>query len=288
MPTRLSAIAAIIRKDLDLLWPLALTIFVLQLGLTLFLHEVTEFPGAGLPTDRAFLNARNPIFWVGAGLPPVLSAIFIVLAVQTDAASDRQHDWLTRPIGAFEIAAAKIALVLGVVFVPFALGTIVFTLTMQADPSLTLLPVAIMLRNCLFGILLAWLVSNMLQATVAMVGLMTTTAFLMAIIMAIGAAIYIAIRQHTGLPAGAPPDVETARTAWPRILIQLAAQVAVMWPVLWLLLERRRVVTARIVFAAAYLLVAAIPFSQLRQPQLGAALLAPVIHLTPAKEPIHA
>ena len=72
-PTRLSAIAAIIRKDLQLLWPLALAIVALQLGLTLFAHEVTAFPGARLPTDRAIFNIGNPLFWIGAGVPPVLS-----------------------------------------------------------------------------------------------------------------------------------------------------------------------------------------------------------------------
>ncbi len=287
MPTRISAITAIIRKDLELLWPLALSIIVLQLGVTLFLHEVTEFPGASLPTDRPFLNARNPIFWVGVGVPPVLSAIFVLVAVQTDAATDRHHDWLTRPVGALEIATAKIMLVLSVVFLPFALGTIVFTLVMQADPQLTLLPVAIMLRNCLFGVLLAWLVSSMLQATIAMIGLMTTTAFLTAIITAIGTAIYVAIRNHAGLAAGETAE-QTVLAEWPRILAQLAAQIAIMWPVLWLLLERRKVTTARLVFAGAYLLVIAFPFAELRRPPPRAAALTPIIHLTPSGETRHA
>jgi hypothetical protein len=217
-------------------------------------------------------------------VPPILSAIFIVLAVQTDAVSARRHDWLTRPVGALEIAAAKITLVLGVIFAPFALGTGIFTLAMQADPSLTLLPVVIILRNCLFGILLAWLVSGMLQATIALVGLMTTTAFLMAFITAIGAAFYLAIRTHAGLPPGEAPEAETALTAWPRILMQLAVQIAVMWPVLWLLLERRKVAAARWVFVAVYVLVSAIPFSALRKSPPDASLAPRVIHLTPPEE----
>jgi hypothetical protein len=288
LPTRLSAISAIIRKDLQLLWPLALAIFVLQLGLTLFLHEVTEFPGARLPTDRAFMNLRNPLFWVGAGLPPILSAIYIVLVVQTEAVADRRHDWLTRPIGALEIAIAKIVLVLGVVFFPFALGTTVFTLVMQADPQLTMLPVAIMLRNCLFGILLAWLVSSLLEAALAAVGLMTITGIVTAGVAAVGTAIYVAARNHLGIQEGAAPAAETALTAWPRILTQLAVQIALVWPVLWLLL-RRKIMSARLVFASAYLLMTAIPFSQFRKPASNdAALRAPVVHLAPHKEIIHA
>jgi hypothetical protein len=285
---RLTAIATIIRKDLQLLWPLALAIFVLQLGLTLFVHEVTEFPGAILPTDRAFLNPfinpANPIAWVGVALPPILSAIFIVLAVQGEAVTDRRHDWLTRPIGALEVALAKIALVLGVVFVPFALGTIIFTLTTQNDPQLTMLPVAIMLRNCLFGVLLAWLVSSLLEAALAFVGLMTLTGVMTAIVTAIGMAVYVAARTHLGVQEGAAPAAETPVTAWPRILIQLAIQIAMMWPVLWLLL-RRRIMSARLIFAAAYIVASAIPFSQLRKPASGrAAVIAPIIHLTPYEE----
>jgi hypothetical protein len=61
-----------------------------------------------------------------------------------------------------------------------------------------------------------------------------------------------------------------------------------MWPVLWLLLERRRVTTARIVFAAAYLVVIAIPFSELRKPRSDAAHVTPIIHLTPSEETRHA
>jgi hypothetical protein len=281
---RLTAIATIIRKDLQLLWPLALTIAVLQFGLTVFMHEVTAFPGARLPTDRAFFHAGNPIFWVGAGLPPVLSGIFIVLAVQGEAVTDRRHDWLTRPIGALEVALAKIALVLGVIFVPFALGTTIFTLATQADPQLTMLPVAIMLRNCLFGVLLAWLVSSLLEAALAFVGLMTITGVMMAIVTAIGMAIYVAVRTHLGIQEGATPAAETPVTAWPRILIQLAIQIALMWPILWLLL-RRRIMSARLIFAAAYILASAIPFSQVRKPASGrAAVTAPIIHLTPYQE----
>jgi hypothetical protein len=288
LPTRLSAIAGIIRKDLELLWPLALVIFVLQLGLTLFAHEVTEFPGARLPTDREFLNWDSPLFWVGAGVPPILSAIFIVLAVQADAASDRRHDWLTRPVGALEIAIAKITLVLGVVFLPFAAGTIIFTLVMQADPSLTLLPVAIMLRNCLFGIMLAWLASSLLQATIAAVGLITAAAFVTAFVTAIAAAFHLAFQHHTGAPVGEASVSETALTAWPRILIQLSAEIVLLWPVLWLLLVRRRIGAARIVFAAVYFLGSAIPYSALRKPAPDTAVSTPLIHPAPAEETRHA
>ena len=288
MRTRLSAITAIIRKDLELFWPLALTIFVLQLGLTLFLHEVTEFPGARLPTDRAFMNGANPIFWVGAGVPPILSAIFIVLAVQTDAATDRRHDWLTRPVNTFEIAAAKIALVLGVVFLPFALGTAIFTLAMQADPQLTMLPVFIMLRNCLFGVLLAWLVSSLLQAIIALVGLITTTAFLMAFVFAIATAVQVAVNMHTGLQVGGVSSAGTAITAWPRILTQTAITIAAIWPVLWLLLERRKVMMARLMFVAGYVVISAFPQTGVPRSAPDVSLSPPAIHLAPSGETQHA
>lgn len=281
---RLRGMAAIIRKDLQLLWPLALSIVVLQFGLTVFMHEVTAFPGANLPTDRAFFNVRNPIVWIGVSLPPILSAIFIVLAVQNEAVTDRRGDWLTRPIGALEVALAKIILVLGVVFVPFALGTVIFTLTMQADPQLTMLPVVIMLRNCLFGILLAWLASSVLQAAFALVGLTTLTGVMMAIASAISVAIYVAAQNHLGIQEGVRPPPETPLTAWPRILIQLGMQIVVMWPILWLLL-RRRIMSARLLFAAAYVVASAIPFSQLRKPASArTAAIAPIVHLIPHEE----
>lgn len=282
MSPRPQAILSIIRKDLQLLWPLALTIVIMQFLATAFFHEVTELIG----TDRsAAIQRGGLLFWLGALLPPLLSAIFIFLAVQADIATDTRHDWLTRPVSAIEIVVAKIALVLGVVLAPYFAGNVVFMLTTQADPAAVMLPVIVVLRNCLFGILLAWLVSSALQGVLAMVGLMTMMSLAMAVIIAVLAAFYYAGRVHAGLPPGGPPQIIATPPTWGRVSIQLAIQAAVMWPVLWLLLVRRRTGMARLVFAIAYVVGATFPFAQYKMaPPATTAQVAHAVIETPVKE----
>lgn len=262
MSPRPQVIFATIRKDLQLLWPLALSVVVLQFVTTAFFHEVTELIGAHLPTDRAVLGYRDALYWLGAIVPPLLAAVFIFLAVQNDIATDTHHDWLTRPMGALEIVVAKIVLVLGVVLAPYILGNVVFMLMWQVDPSLLWPPIVLVLRNCLTGILLAWLVSSLLQAVLAMVGLATLSMLVMAFIIAVLAGLYFTARVYAGLPPGPSPEIAREGPAPGRLLVQLAIQAVAMGPVLWLLLVRRRVARARLVFAVAYLLGTAIPMAQ--------------------------
>ncbi len=288
IPTRLQAITAIIRKDLHLVWPLALTVATLQFVTTTLLHEVTEFPGMPTQTAHPILHTSNPLFWIGAILPALLSAILIFLVVQTDALTDRRRDWLARPVGAAEIAAAKIALVLAVVFAPFAIGATSFTLIHHADPSVTMLPVAIMLRNCLFAILLAWLVSSLLQAALAGIGLMTLSALVAAIGMAFLAFLYYAGQAQAGLPVGGAPVLRSSVPIWSRVIAQLALQIAVMWPTLWLLLVRRRIASARLVFLAVYVVAVFIPYSQSEMTARPAAKRpAPIANSTSTPEAPH-
>lgn len=289
MSPRPQAIFATIRKDLQLLWPLALTIVVLQFVTTAFFHEVTELIGAHLPTDRAVLGPNDVLYWLGAFGPPLLAAIFIFLAVQTDVATDTHHDWLTRPVGALEIVVAKIVLVLGVVLVPYILGNVVFMFMWQVDPSLLWPPIILVLRNCLTGILLAWMVSSLLQAVLAMVGLVTVSALVFAFIVAVLAALYFSARVHAGLPPGSPPELARGGPAPGNLLVQLTIQAAVMWPVLWLLLVRRRKGMARLVFALAYLVSSAYPITQMKmtEPRKAAASEQSIIK-APNRETAHA
>ena len=286
---RLQAIAAIVRKDLHLFWPLALTVATLQFVSTTFFHEVTEFPGLRTQAVHPILHTSNPLFWIGAILPALLAAILIFVVVQADALTDRRHDWLTRPIGAMEIVAAKIAFVLAVVFAPFTIGDMIFTFAHQADPSISMLPVAIMLRNCLFGILLAWLVSNLLQAALAAVGLLALAGLVTALVMAVLLFIYYAGRAHAGLPPSGVPVIHLSIPIWDRVAAQLALQVAVMWPTLWLLLARRKIGAARLVFIAAYSVSAIIPYTRSEMTTRPAATQsAPVAKFPPTLEVLHA
>jgi hypothetical protein len=285
---RPQVIAAIIRKDLQLQWQLALIIAVLQFGTTLFFHEVTEFPGLHFPGFTPLLAPHNPLFWIGAALPALLSAVFIAVAVQVDAVTDARRDWLTRPISAGEIAAAKIALVLGVVFVPYTAGDLLFTLLNQADPALTLLPVLIILRNCLFGIMLAWLLSNMLQAVLAMIGLVTLSGLLLGFMMAVLATLYYVGRAHAGLPITGVPEIQPTLPNWPRVSLQTALVVVVTWPVLWLLLARRKVATARLLFFVAFVAAGTIPYTQMKVTEpVKKAKAAHLVIETPIRETRH-
>jgi hypothetical protein len=288
MSPRPHAIIGTIRKDLQLLWPLALTIVVLQFVTTAFFHEVTELIGAHLPADRALLGPKDVLYWLGAIVPPLLAAVFIFLAVQTDVATDTRYDWLTRPVGALEIVVAKIVLVLGVVLVPYVLGNVVFMLMWGVDPSVLWPPIVLVLRNCLTGIMLAWLVSSLLQAVLAMVGLAVTSGLVFAFVTAVLAALYYSARAHAGLPPGPPPEFARGGPAPLNLLVQLAMQAAEMSPVLWLLLVRRRKGPARLVFALVYLASSAYPLTQMTmtEPKKAAASAQSVIK-APHRETTH-
>ncbi len=288
MRPRPQAIFVIIRKDLQLLWPLALTVVVLQFVTTAFFHEVTELIGAHLPTDRPVLGPNDVFYWLGAFVPPLLATVFIFLSVQADVATDTHHDWQTRPIDSLEIVIAKIAPVLGVVLVPYILGNVVYMLMRQVDPSLLWPPIVLVLRNCLTGIMLAWLVSSLLQAVLAIAGLITLMTLVMAAIIAVLAGFYFAGRVLAGLPPGPPPEIVQQGPAPGRLLIQLAIQAVAMWPVLWLLLVRRRVTLARVVFALAYIIGSTFPFAQMQMaPPAKAGSAAPAIVQTPNRETPH-
>jgi len=61
-----------------------------------------------------------------------------------------------------------------------------------------------------------------------------------------------------------------------------------MWPTLWLLLVRRRIASARLVFLAAYLVAAAIPYAQSEMtPRPAAKRPAPVATSTSTPEAPH-
>ena len=255
-PARLSVIAAIIRKDWRLVAPLAIIVAALQLIVPVLLHEVTEFPGMPSQVADPILSRNNPLYWIGAFFPALLAAVLTFQIVQADTLTDRRRDWMTRPIGALEIAVAKIALVLGVVFVPFAAGNLIYMLIHGADPAVTLLPLPVMLRNCLFGIALAWLTASLLQAVLGGAGLMILSGIVGAIVLAI----LTAVAVHTGHNGvEATSDAQFVWT-WKRLIFQLGVQVVMIGPILWLLLARRRIQTARLVLVVALLVSGAFPY----------------------------
>lgn len=259
----LPAITATIRKDVQLLWPLALSTFVLQLVIQSTLH--TAFDYAGIETP---IGARPGVllFWLGIALTPLLSTVFVLMTIHTDIATDARHDWLTRPVGTLDLVAAKTALVLAVVAVPAVIGNTIFVLANGRELAEMLLPVAILLRNCLMGIMLFWMVSSALQAVFTLLGLTVLTTFVTALMLAVLSAFYLAARASAGLPPGELPEFRGTLPVIGRVAIQLIWVAAMMWPVLWLLLVRRRKTWARLLFALVFVVVTSLASLQARPP----------------------
>ncbi|HEY6124056.1 MAG TPA: alpha/beta hydrolase [Steroidobacteraceae bacterium] len=152
-------LAAIIRKDVLSLAPIVALVALLYLADAL-IERLHLLPAWTLYKSPAMLAAL---------------VVLILSVFQTDSPASVNDDWLCRPVPKRELIAAKLALLLGTVYLPHAVGTLVADLSLgfswaeslldavlvRYDPDLMLLPVllftAIVTRTLVqgFGVLFA-------------------------------------------------------------------------------------------------------------------------------------
>lgn len=107
MSLRPKVVAAIIRKDLHALWPMALVAIVLLLADIV----VANFAHIGGSELRALLPLVTQL----------TCALLVVAAIQQDTAVSVSHDWLTKPISRVDVVAAKGAFIALALFAPIVL-----------------------------------------------------------------------------------------------------------------------------------------------------------------------
>jgi hypothetical protein len=161
-------VAAIIRKDLRALWPFALTLALVQLVMSAFFHFAQDYPDVILDIGESHIPLAPTLFGLHLVGLPIAVATFIVLLVQRDPATDARNDWMTRPIWALDIVAAKSLVILAVVLVPSVIGNFAYVTThgnVSIDTATG--PIMLTLMGCIFMLVVAWLASSPVQALLA-------------------------------------------------------------------------------------------------------------------------
>jgi hypothetical protein len=221
----LRIIAAIVRKDLAVLWPLAAIVVLLPV----------------LRTDAVLQNLQNDNLRAGTMVVSALAVGLLILGVMhQDASASLRHEWLTRPIPRRTLVAAKLVFIAVIVLVPARVTDFVSTLadgrsigealaraTSISDPAL-IATVAV--------ILFATVTSTLLEAAGALIGLVVAV---------------IVVQAVSGSLLPDPKGTLAAGAEWLSFAPAIYLPMVLAGPVLWLQYGRRRTFLARAVVTAA-------------------------------------
>ncbi|HEX5109404.1 MAG TPA: hypothetical protein VFV95_13195 [Vicinamibacterales bacterium] len=225
MNGNLRIIAAIVRKDLAILWPLVVIVVLLPV----------------LRSDVVLQSLRNDNLRAGTiGVSLLATLLLIVAVVHQDASASLRDDWLTRPIPRWTMVAAKLAFIAAVVFVPALSTDFVSALAdgrsvgeaVTRSTSVSLGTLGATLSVVVF----AAVTSTLLEAAGALVALMA-------------AAIVVQAVSGSVLPDG--KGIVIAGAEWVSFAPAICLPIVVAAPVLWLQYARRRTVLARTIVAGA-------------------------------------
>jgi hypothetical protein len=203
-----NTIAAIIRKDLRALWPFALTLAALLLIMSALFRVPSDYPEVMLDFGASQLHLAPVMFLLNAfGLPAVV-AIFIVLLVHQDPATDARNDWMVRPISALDLVTAKTLVILAVVMIPSAIGNFAYAMSHPLSVDAATGPIVLTLIGCIFMLVVAWLASSPVQALLAPLVLAAATLLLiLSLGLTIGAGVMdTAARRDRTVELAAPAD----------------------------------------------------------------------------------
>jgi hypothetical protein len=218
-------IAAIVRKDLAVLWPLAVIVVLLPV----------------LRSDVVLQHLRNDNFRAGTiGISVLATMLLIVSVVHQDASASLRDDWLTRPIPRWTMVAAKLVFMAAIVCVPAMVTDLVSALAggrsvgeaVTRMTSISHATVGAMLAVVAF----AAVTSTLLEAVGALVAV------------AVGAIVAQAISGSV-LPDG--KGILVAGVEWFSFAPALYLPIVIAAPVLWLQYGRRRTWLARAILASA-------------------------------------
>lgn len=225
MSGNLRIIAAILRKDLAVLWPLAVIVVLLPV----------------LRSDAVLQNLRNDNLRAGTiGISVLATMLLIVSVMHQDASASLRDDWLTRPIPRWTMVAAKLVFIAAVVCVPAMATDFVSALADGRSAGEAIAP-ATAVSHATLGAMLAVVVfaavtSTLLEAVGALV------AFAVAAILAQAI-------SGSVLPDG--KGILVAGAEWFSFAPALYLPIVIATPVLWLQYGRRRTLLARAIVACA-------------------------------------
>ncbi len=227
MTGNLRIIAAIVRKDLAILWPLAALVVLLPV----------------LRSDLVLQNLHNDNLRAGTiGISVLATLLLIVAVLHQDASASLRDDWLTRPIPRWTMVIAKLLFIAAVVCVPAMATSFVLTLT-DGRPVGEALARATAVSHAPLGAMLAVVAvaavtSTLLEAAGALV------AFAVAIIV-------VQAVSGSVLPDG--KGIVISGAEWLSFAPAIYLPIAIAAPVLWLQYGRRSTLLARVLVAGTCL-----------------------------------
>ena len=118
MSLRPKVVAAVVRKDLHALWPMAAVAVLLVLADIVVAEFELGGEGGSLP-----LRTILPL------VMQLTYALLVVAVIQQDTAVSTTHDWLTKPISRLDMVAAKGVFIAFTMLAPIALiRAVVYTI----------------------------------------------------------------------------------------------------------------------------------------------------------------
>jgi hypothetical protein len=221
---RLRIIDAIVRKDLAVLWPLAVIVVLLPV----------------LRTDAVLERLQNDNLRAGTLVVSALATSLLILGVMhEDASASLRHDWLTRPIPRRTLVTAKLLFIAVIVYLPASVTDFVSTLADGRPAGEALARATSINSPALAGMLVlivfAVVTSTLLQAAGALV------AFVVAVFLAQAVSSSVLDEAKGTVVAGAE---------WLSLAPVMYLPIVLAAPVLWLQYGRRRTVLARAIVAA--------------------------------------
>lgn len=226
----------IFRKDVKLLWPLALAVMVCAVALIV----LTEGQDASGPDTQIAIALLRPAFVIG-------SALLILLAVQQEPLAGVGQDWLARPIRRSHLLCAKLLFVLLMIHVPLVLAGLAQGVWEGFPPGSSLASaaarnVAALLLLSLPILALGALTRNLIQAIVG--SLVVAIGYVVVLIV-----VYLILLRIMDVPR-IGITAPGSGVSWVWETLSLAVLQVTVAAVLALLYAKRTVLTARVVFCA--------------------------------------
>lgn len=223
MTGHLRIIAAIVRKDLSVLWPLAAMVALLPV----------------LRTEAVLESLHNDNLRAGTiGVSVLATMLLIVGVVHQDASASLRDDWLTRPIPRWTMVTAKLVFIAAIVWVPAMATDFVSALAdgRSVGEAITRATSVATLGAAMAVVAFAAVTSTLLEAAGALVAFAA-------------AAIVVQAVSGSVLPDGKGTLIAGAE--WLSFAPAISLPLVIAWPVLWLQYGRRRTVPARAIVAGA-------------------------------------
>jgi hypothetical protein len=240
---RSQAVASIVRRDMPLLGPYALAGAIWMFAMSALFHTDQDFSALMASLGVSGLGLDVYLFALFGIGPPVALTLFVILLAQTNVASDTRHDWLIRPVAPLELVASKVVTLVCVIVAPMIAGNFIYMSTKAAPLEDAFVFFGLILTCSVFVLVLSWLVSTPFRAVLALFGMFV----LLTVAGALGEATTRALGFALGV-AGDPPDpapLPNLDDSWIVSLVAAIALHVVFGTTLWLLLARRKRITAR-------------------------------------------